>query len=154
MKTRSIAISLLVFSMCFTSCSNKGGKLEEIEKQVNKTALNTANTDPIYKLYPTRNMWNFLKLDTRNGKISIVQFSVEDNEKQFEYELSNKALCKNNAPGRFMLQPTENIYNFIMLDQVSGQTYQVQWSFDEEKRFVTPIHRYKYVSSPCLSVSE
>ena len=34
MKTRTIAISLLVFSMCFTSCSNNGGKLEEIEKQV------------------------------------------------------------------------------------------------------------------------
>ena len=141
MKTRSIAISLLVFSMCFTSCSNKGGKLEEIEKQVNKIALNTANAEPIYKLYPPRNMWNFLKLDTRNGKISIVQFSVEDNEKQFEYELSNKALCENNAPGRFILQPTENIYNFIMLDQMSGQTYQVQWSFDEEKRFVTPIQK-------------
>ena len=98
------------------------------------------NAEPIYKLYPTRNMWNFLKLDTRNGKISIVQFSVEDNEKQFEYELSNKALCENNAPGRFMLQPTENIYNFIMLDQVSGKTYQVQWSFEEDKRFFLPIN--------------
>lgn len=140
MKTRTIAISLLVFSMCFTSCSNNGEKLEEIEKQVNKIVLNTANTEPIYKLYPTRNMWNFLKLDTRNGKISIVQFSVEDNEKQFEYELSNKALCENNAPGRFMLQPTENIYNFIMLDQVSGKTYQVQWSFEEDKRFILPIN--------------
>lgn len=141
MKTRTFAISLLVFSMCFTSCNSNGGKLEELEKQVNKIALNTANAEPIYKLYPTRNMWNFLKLDTRNGKISIVQFSVEDNEKQFEYELSNKALCENNAPGRFILQPTENIYNFIMLDQMSGQTYQVQWSFDEEKRFVTPIQK-------------
>ena len=140
MKTRTIAISLLVFSMCFTSCSNNGEKLEEIEKQVNKIALNTANAEPIYKLYPTRNMWNFLKLDTRNGKISIVQFSVEDNEKQFEYELSNKALCENNAPGRFMLQPTENIYNFIMLDQVSGKTYQVQWSLEEDKRFILPIN--------------
>ena len=140
MKTRTIAISLLVFFFFFTSCSNNGGKLEELEKQVNKIALNTANAEPIYKLYPTRNMWNFLKLDTRNGKISIVQFSVEDNEKQFEYELSNKALCENNAPGRFMLQPTENIYNFIMLDQVSGKTYQVQWSFEEDKRFILPIN--------------
>ena len=111
----------------------------EIEKQVNRIAANTANAEPIFKLYPTQNMWNFLKLDTRNGKISIVQFSIEDNEKQFEYELSNKALCENTAPGRFMLQPTENIYNFIMLDQVSGQTYQVQWSFEEDKRFIIPI---------------
>ncbi len=71
----------------------------------------------------------------------MVQFSVEDNEKQFEYELSIKALCENTAPGRFMHQPTENIYNFIMLDQVSGQTYQVQWSFEEDKRFIIPIKK-------------
>ena len=143
MKTKALAITWLLFSSVYiTSCDkNNEGKLEAIEKQVNKIALNSTNVEPIYKLYPTRNMWNFLKLDTRNGKISIVQFSVEDNEKQFEYDLSNKALCDNNAPGRFMLQPTENIYNFIMLDQVSGQTYQVQWSFDEEKRFVTPIQK-------------
>ena len=85
-------------------------------------------------------MWNFLKLDTRNGKITIVQFSVDDDGKQMEYELSNIARCEDIIPGRFMLQPTENIYNFIMLDQVSGKTYQVQWSFDEYNRFVMPIN--------------
>ena len=36
-------------------------------------------------------MWNFLKLDTRNGKVSIVQFSVEDNKNRFEYALSDVA---------------------------------------------------------------
>ena len=141
MKTKVYAISLLVFSSFFMlSCSNKTeGKLEEIEKQVNKIAQGTVNAVPIYKLYPTRNMWNFLKLDTRNGKITIVQFSVDDDGKQMEYELSNIARCEGSTPGRFMLQPTENIYNFIMLDQVSGKTYQVQWSFDEYNRFIMPI---------------
>jgi len=142
MKTKVYAISLLVFSSIFMlSCGNKTeGKLEEIEKQVNKIAQGTVNAEPIYKLYPTRNMWNFLKLDTRNGKITIVQFSVDDDGKQMEYELSNIARCEDKIPGRFMLQPTENIYNFIMLDQVSGKTYQVQWSFDEYNRFVMPIN--------------
>ena len=140
MKTSVVVITLLLISSIgLISCDKSGKRLEEIEKQVNRIAANIANAEPIFKLYPTQNMWNFLKLDTRNGKISIVQFSVEDNEKQFEYELSNKALCENTAPGRFMLQPTENIYNFIMLDQVSGQTYQVQWSFEEDKRFIIPI---------------
>ena len=141
MKTNVVAISMLLISSIFmTSCDKTAAKLKKIEKQVSRIASNTANAEPVYKLYPTRNMWNFLKLDTRNGKISIVQFTVDDNEKQFEYELSRKAQCNNTSPGRFVLQPTENIYNFIMLDQVSGQTYQVQWSFDEEKRFVIPIH--------------
>ncbi len=122
------------------SCSNSDERLSKIEAVVSKIEKNTVNNEPVFKIYPTRNMWNFLKLDTRNGKISIVQFSVSDDNKQFEYILSDKSLCDNNISGRFILQPTDNIYNFIMLDQVSGQTYQVQWSFDEDKRFVIPIN--------------
>ena len=79
MKTKAVTISLLLFSfVCLTSCNNTGGKLEELEKQVNKIALNTANAEPIYRLYPTRNMWNFLKLDTRNGKIYTINIIQED----------------------------------------------------------------------------
>jgi len=140
--TKKLApVLLLIALFSFSSCGNKKveEKVDSIEKTINKIAQNTSNSEPIYRLYPTRNMWNFLKLDTRNGKISIVQFSVEDDNKQFEYELSNKTQVDNATPGRFILQPTENMYNFIMLDQVSGQTYQVQWNFDEDKRFVTPI---------------
>lgn len=33
-----------------------------------------------YKLYPTTNMWTFLKLDTRNGRIWQVQWSFEDDK--------------------------------------------------------------------------
>lgn len=33
---------------------------------------------PTYKLYPTQNMWNFLKLNTSTGQISIVQFTVNE----------------------------------------------------------------------------
>lgn len=141
MKTKLLAVCLIISSFGMTSCNKKvESKLDEIEKQVTKIEQNTINNEPIYKLYPTRNMWNFLKLDTRNGKISIVQFSVEDDNKQFEYTLSDRAQSDNKLPGRYILQPTENMYNFIMLDQVSGQTYQVQWNFDEDKRFVAPIN--------------
>ena len=137
----NIFLLILLCGVSFTSCNQKTEhKLDQMEKVLNKIEKNTVNSEPIYKLYPTRNMWNFLKLDTRNGKISIVQFSVEDDNKQFEYGLSDKAQSDNTIPGRFILQPTENMYNFIMLDQVTGQTYQVQWNFDEDKRFVAPIN--------------
>lgn len=124
------------------SCSKEDkavlDRLDKIEQTINNSSAN----EPIYKLYPTRNMWNFLKLDTRNGKISIVQFSVEDKDKQFEYSLSDVAIVANETPGRFVLQTTENLYNFLMLDQITGQTYQVQWNFDADKRFVIPINKY------------
>lgn len=42
---------------------------------------------------------------------------------------------------RFKLFPTQNIYNFILLDKIDGKTWQVQWSFDEANRAVLPINR-------------
>ena len=41
-----------------------------------------------YKLYPTQNMWNFIKLDTQTGKMWRVQFSVEDSNDRFVYDLN------------------------------------------------------------------
>ena len=40
---------------------------------------------------------------------------------------------------RFTLYPTQNMYNFILLDQISGKTWQVQWSIDYINRHITPI---------------
>ena len=98
---------------------------------------------PTYKLYPTENMWNFLKLNTATGQISIVQYTVNDDDKRFEYALNNQPLISSGEilkAGRFELTPTQNRWNFILLDRVSGQAYQVQWSFEEKNRFVIPIH--------------
>ena len=38
-------------------------------------ALHTKSEEN-YKMYPTENMWTFLKLDTRTGKVWQVQYSV------------------------------------------------------------------------------
>ena len=43
--------------------------------------------------------------------------------------------------GRFTLYPTQNMYTFILLDKISGHTYQVQWALNEEERFVIPIRK-------------
>ena len=41
---------------------------------------------------------------------------------------------------RFILYPTENMYNFLLLDQIDGTVSQVQWSMDVKKRgIVTKI---------------
>lgn len=93
-----------------------------------------------YKLYPTTNMWTFLKLDTRNGRIWQVQWSFEE-DKRFEVALSSYPIAwkYEEVNGRFILYPTTNNYNFIMLDQINGKTYQVQWSQEPDKRIVVPI---------------
>jgi hypothetical protein len=95
----------------------------------------------IYKLFPTQNIWTFLKLDTRNGRIWQVQFSVQDIDDSFEVPLSTTYLVETGKEknGRFTLYPTSNIYNFILLDQIDGRTWQVQWSAKPNNRGIIPI---------------
>ena len=106
-----------------------------------------------YKLYPTNNMYNFLKLDTSTGRLWQVQWSVEDN-KRFDTFLGDDAyyfILKDegfSSPwedyerpvGRFELHPTTNMYNFILMDNLRGYTWQVQWSFESSKRLIMIIN--------------
>lgn len=141
MKTFIKIIAVAIATSSLLACNNKSEeRLDRLEKMVQKIETNTNINNPTFRLYPTTNLWNFLKLDTRNGKTSMVQYSVSDKSKRMEYPLSETPQCEGTTPGRFTLQPTENSYNFIMLDQLTGHTYQVQWSFDENNRFVIPIN--------------
>lgn len=93
------------------------------------------NTDRRFKLYPTKNMWTFLKLDTHTGRIWQVQYSVDGPEYRFESSLSllNRADDRNFFDDRFALYPTENTYNFLLLDQHKGKVWQVQWGKSESR---------------------
>ena len=89
-----------------------------------------------YVLYPTVNIYTFLKLDTRNGRIWQVQYSLDENE--FEVVLSEKYLAIGDA-GRFALYPTTNNWTFLLLDTLLGDVYHVQWSQDADKRVLYKI---------------
>lgn len=94
-----------------------------------------------YVLYPTKNIWTFLKLDTSNGKIWQVQYSVNGDDYRYEAVLNyiSLVLDKDRPTGRFKLYPTDNTYNFVLIDTKVGTTYQVQWSHEPEKRLILPI---------------
>jgi hypothetical protein len=108
----------------------------------------TQDTNVRYRLFPTQNMWTFLKLDTMTGKIWQVQFSVKGDDYRFESVLSSVDITETmkleKKIGRFTLYSTQNTYNFVMLDQIDGYTYQVQWNGDWENRFILPIPNLDY----------
>lgn len=110
-------------------------------KQINTVQQKQIQEKTIYQLFPTKNYWTFLKLDTRNGKIWQVHFTVKDGEAQGELELNSLPLVskEKEISGRFTLYSSENIYNFLLLDQIDGLVYQVQWSMDANNRGVVPI---------------
>ena len=104
------------------------------QKQVSENA--------IYQLFPTKNFWTFIKLDTRNGKMWQVQFSLKEDGSRGEVILNSLPLVEEGkeVKGRFTLYPTLNDYNFLLLDQIDGYVYQVQWSMEKKTRGVFPIN--------------
>jgi len=94
----------------------------------------------VYRLFATRNMYTFIKLNTRNGQMWQVQWNMESN-KRFETTLSGISRLNGDEEknGRFFLYTTTNIYTFILLDQINGRTWQVQWG-KEGERLVIPIY--------------
>lgn len=100
------------------------------------------DTDVTYRLFKTQNMHIFIKLNTSNGTMKLVQFSTSSARDMMQADLSDIELttgaeAKN---GRFYLYPTDNFYTFLLLDQIDGRVWQVQWSTDPEDRGILRIY--------------
>jgi len=105
-----------------------------------KTDLEKATNAVRYRLFPTQNMWTFIKLDTRSGQMWQVTYDVQgDNRNEVYLNLEPLVNLEHESNGRFTLYPTENIYTFILLDQSDGKVWQVQWSMEAKNRGVLPI---------------
>jgi hypothetical protein len=93
-----------------------------------------------FRLFPTTNMWTFIKLDTRNGLLWQVQYSLNPENRMVTYlNLDRLASVNEEVKDRFTLYPTQNMYNFILLDQVNGKTWQVQWATEYANRGISLI---------------
>jgi hypothetical protein len=129
-----IIILLLTLSSLTSSAQTE-------EKIKINTHQKTISDNVIFQLYPTENVWTFIKLNTRNGQIWQIHFSVKDENNAGEISLHSTPLVKKDeeSNGRFILYATQNMYNFLLLDQINGNVYQIQWSFDKEKRGIINI---------------
>lgn len=105
-----------------------------------KTTIASPDRNVNFRLYQTNNRWTFLKLDTRTGVIMHVQYSTEGNAMQYDLNSIPLAEGEDAKPGRFFLYPTENTFNFILLDQIDGRVWQVQWNIDRDKRGIWRIY--------------
>lgn len=105
-----------------------------------KTTIASPDSNVNFRLYQTNNRWTFLKLDTRTGVIMHVQYSTEGDAMQYDLNSIPLAEGEDAKPGRFFLYPTENTFNFILLDQIDGRVWQVQWNIDRDKRGIWRIY--------------
>ena len=102
----------------------------ELKSEINKER---------FKLYPTENMYIFLKLDTATGVISLIQWSL-DNEKEVTAYLNPDYLSYGSSNGTYELYPTQNMYQFILLNKVTGSQWHVQWGFKDKERWMRRIY--------------
>lgn len=144
---KKVLFLLMVMCMVVGGCTSESPKVENCKEEMQ---LVSVRDDIRYKLFQTQNIWTFIKLDTQTGQMWQIQYSVDGEEKRFEYDLNSQILVADGGEqinGRFELYPTKNIYNFVLLDQISGQCWQVQWSFDNDKRMVLPIKQQNNIQN-------
>lgn len=111
--------------------------LKAIENQL--SALH--KDSPRFKMCQTENNHILLKIDTRIGRVWMVQYALKNFDEAMTVSINYYGVVFENEGwnGRFELYPTKNMYNFIMLDTGTGTAYQVQWSTDAVNTFVREI---------------
>ncbi|WP_175633912.1 hypothetical protein [Pedobacter ghigonis] len=127
MKTIFIFLTLGLLSIAASAQSTSEPPIQNI----------SPDSTVVYRLFSTRNMYTFIKLNTRNGQMWQVQWGTES-KYRFESTLSDVSLVSpaEEKNGRFFLYPTTNTYNFILLDQVNGKSWQVQWGKEGERMVI------------------
>ena len=94
-----------------------------------------------FRLFRTDNMWSFLMLDTRDGRVWQISYGVDDNAFRGTLPINDMPLAINEPyVGRFTLYPTGNMWTFLLLDQKTGKVWQCQFSIkSEESRLILPL---------------
>jgi hypothetical protein len=129
MKTKIITLVFVLFETVSFAQSTSQPPIQNI----------STDSAVVYRLFSTRNMYTFIKLNTRNGQMWQVQWSTGDDTFQVPLSLTSLVSSEEEKNGRFFLYPTTNIYNFILLDQIDGRAWQVQWNTEEKSRLVVRI---------------
>ena len=117
---------------------NRDSLLLDINKKLDDIDFRIRGLDR-YKMYGTENIYTLLKLDTMTGKIEQVQWSLEDNQ-EGTWTINSEDLSYGTGCGTFELYPTQNMYQFILLDKVTGRQWHVQWGIGEGKRWIRRIY--------------
>ena len=139
---KHIIILIFVLTISTTIAQAYSNKFEDIAigSSINENISVPNHDSIIYRLFPTENMWTFIKLNTRNGQMWQVQYDINgDNRFEIYLNLAPLISTEKEVNGRFTLHSTQNIYTFILLDQIEGKMWQVQWSTKLEDRGIIPI---------------
>ena len=92
-----------------------------------------------YFLYPTKNMWTFILVDSFYGKLWQCQFSVDGAEYIFSVPI-NETILSYSKYSKFEISPMTSMYQFYLTNGDTGEMWQFQWTTDgPEYRWIKKI---------------
>ena len=129
------------WNLCWSSTFGlliPGVSMSQNDQLVQKRADPVSGSDIAYRyrLFETTNIWTFILLDTAAGRAWQVQYSVDDTPAVRVVINERSLLPEGDNPknGRFTLYPTQNTYNFLLLDRADSRIWQLQWSLESKFR--------------------
>ena len=156
MRTKLFFLFLLFATYCFAQTDSVSANVDTIkpptieERLANiEQRLEVIDIDLSlknrYKMYPTENMYNLLRLDTKTGRIWQVQWYLDDSSKEGTWVINNEDLSNwrgGYGSNSFELYPTQNMYQFILIDKTEGRMWHVQWGIGDTKRWIRRIYEW------------
>ena len=92
-----------------------------------------------YRLFNTENINTLIALETSTGRVYQVHPGIGADSTQGVIAINDLNLAPSGEPlseGRFTLYPTSNIFSFVLLDQISGAMWFIQWNYENNRRFI------------------
>ena len=141
MKKKIITVVILLLTIS-SFAQNQTGKYKNNLNQRNENYVRT------YRVFPTANMWYFIKLNTRTGQMWQIEFDQKKTN-QLDIPLNSLSLVEKQkeVDNRFILYPTQDSRNFLLLDQINGKIWQVNWNRKSKKNQVLPLNNSSLIEN-------
>ena len=145
-KTILIIIGVLCTSFAFSQSEPKENEtdslLTDIYCELMEINMKLQHSEFVerYKLYKTENMYTFLKLNTATGEIDQIQWSLDSNNEGSVPINTEDLSFILKINGNFELFPTNNMYQFLLLDKSLGKVWHVQWGMKSTERWIRRIN--------------
>ena len=101
---------------------------------VNKAITPKSVTPKRYNLYPTKNIWTFILIDTFTGKLWQTQFTVDAEGSRFSIPINEKVLS-NSKRSIFEVKPMLSMYQFYLINSNTGEMWKFQWTTENDESY-------------------
>ena len=125
--------------------NTKTGEVYQVQDDGGSWLVNNAITPKSviskrYWLYPTKNIWTYILVDTFTGKLWQTQFTVHSEGSRFSIPINEKALS-NSKHSTFVVKPMISMYQFYLINSNTGEMWKFQWNTenDESYRWIEKI---------------